>query len=85
MRPPELQALGVMRPHGACDPGEICPYPPLSSLGYKGNLSRPYVTVSLVLLQIFIKTFTQKASVFLVYSFMQSICYAEAALNYLHR
>jgi len=29
MRPPDLEALGVMRPLGACGPGALCPLPPL--------------------------------------------------------
>ena len=28
MRPPDLEALGVLRPLGACGPGAICPLSP---------------------------------------------------------
>ena len=32
MRPPDLEALGVMRPLGACGPGTVCPVPSLAAM-----------------------------------------------------
>ena len=31
MRPPDFEALGVMRPLGTCGPVAICPLPPLGA------------------------------------------------------
>ena len=46
MRPSDLEALGVMRPLGACSPGAIGPMPPLSGPGSRQQYFAWWVQVN---------------------------------------